>query len=141
MARLVVFAAMAAMLVVALAIPEAFGADALLFALAFAVVRAAQIGLYAYGSADVSMRTAVVQLGGSTGLACSLLIAASAFDGTVQGLFWLAALAVDFGGPLVIDVGRWRVSPGHFAERHGLIVTSRSEGRSSRSGWGRPASR
>ena len=44
---------MAAMLVVALAIPGAFGEDALLFAIAYAVVRAAQIVLY--GSALVAL--------------------------------------------------------------------------------------
>ena len=44
-ARLVVFLAMAGMLVVALAIPGAFGEDALLFALAYAVVRGAHIVL------------------------------------------------------------------------------------------------
>src|SRR5215213_4946067 len=28
----------------------------------------------------------------------------------------------DVGGPLVIDPAGWRLVPGHFAERHGLIV-------------------
>src|SRR5688500_17480128 len=43
--RLAIFAAMAALLVVALCVPEAFGESGLLFACAYAVVRAAHIVL------------------------------------------------------------------------------------------------
>ena len=45
-ARLVVFVAMAAMVLVALAVPEAFDAHALLFALAYLVMRMAHLALY-----------------------------------------------------------------------------------------------
>src|SRR5215211_2422377 len=44
--RLAMFAAMAAMLIASLAVPGAFGADALVFACAYATVRAAHILLY-----------------------------------------------------------------------------------------------
>lgn len=54
-ARLVVFLAMAGMLAAALAIPGAFSDDALLFAVAYTVVRGVHIGLYAYGSPDRNM--------------------------------------------------------------------------------------
>ncbi len=121
-ARLVVFAAMAAMLVVALAIPGAFEDDALLFAAAYAVVRAAQIVLYAYGAADADMRHSVFTLARSSALSCALLLAAAGFDGAAQGALWVAALVVDFGGPALFGVEGWKVAPGHFAERHGLIV-------------------
>ena len=48
---------------------------------------------------------------------------ASAVDGRGRVGLWLAALAIDYLGPVVIGVGRgWRVAPEHFAERHGLIV-------------------
>jgi len=120
--RLVVFLAMAAMLVVALAIPGAFGDDALLFAVAYAVVRAAQIVLYADGSADAGMRHSVFTLARSSGIACVLLALAAAFDGAAQGALWALALLVDFGGPALFGVEGWKVAPGHFAERHGLIV-------------------
>ena len=35
---------------------------------------------------------------------------------------WAAALVFDMAGPLFIDTSGWRLVPGHFAERHGLIV-------------------
>src|SRR5215208_1902935 len=50
--RLVIFAAMAAMLIVALAVPRAFGGLALEFALAYAAVRYGQIGLFMIASRD-----------------------------------------------------------------------------------------
>ena len=58
----------------------------------------------------------------SAALSCSLIGVASGFDGAAQGAFWVAALLVDFGGPALSNMSGWRVSPGHFAERHGLIV-------------------
>jgi len=121
-ARLVVFLAMAGMLVVALAIPGAFSDDALLFAVAYAVVRGAHIALYAYGSPDRNMLRSVFLLARSATLSCALLLVAAALDGTTQGLLWLLALLVDFGGPALFGVEGWKVAPGHFAERHGLIV-------------------
>ena len=50
--RLIIFAAMAGMLIVALAVPDAFGGRGLEFALAYGVVRAAHIGLFMLASRD-----------------------------------------------------------------------------------------
>ena len=50
--RLVMFAAMAALLVMALCVPGAFGAQALEFAVAYAFVRIAHIALFALASRD-----------------------------------------------------------------------------------------
>ncbi len=121
-ARLVVFVAMAGMLVCALAIPGAFGDDALLFAIAYAVVRVAQLGLYAHGADDPHLKHSILTLARSTVISVGLLFAAAAFDGTGQGAFWAAALLVDFGGPALFGVAGWKVAPSHFAERHGLII-------------------
>src|SRR3712207_5619087 len=46
--RIVVFGAMASMLIASLAVPDVFGDDALLFACAYGVVRIAHLVLYAY---------------------------------------------------------------------------------------------
>ena len=44
-------------------------------------------------------------------------------EGRERIAVWLLALAIDYLGPVVIGVGRgWRVTPEHFAERHGLII-------------------
>ena len=121
--RLVMFAAMAAFLVVALCVPGAFNDEALLFACAYAIVRFSQIALFVLASRDdPGLRHAVWGLLGSTAIGVGLLVAASFADGTLQGALWALALALDMGGPLLIDPSGWRLEPGHFAERHGLIV-------------------
>jgi low temperature requirement protein LtrA len=121
--RLVIFAAMAAFLVVALCVPEAFDDSGLLFALAYAVVRAAHLALYALASAgDPMLRRSVTFLAASSAVAVGLLVGASFADRTLQGALWCTALALDLGGPYFLGVEGWRIVPAHFAERFGLIV-------------------
>lgn len=121
--RLVMFLAMAAFLVASLCVPEAFGSEALLFAIAYGVVRVAHILLFVLASRDdPGLRRATLGLAVSTAIGVGLLVLAAAADGWVQGGLWVLALALDMGGPLLIDASGWRLAPGHFAERHGLIV-------------------
>src|SRR5918996_2428156 len=121
--RLAIFAAMAALLVVALCVPGAFGESALLFACAYGVVRAAHIALFRLASRDDSpLHESVVGLGGSSALGVGLLVSASFTDGIPQGALWAVALLLDMGGPYLFGAEGWKLVPGHFAERHGLIV-------------------
>jgi low temperature requirement protein LtrA len=121
--RLVMFAAMAAALVAALCVPHVFDDTALLFACAYAVVRVAHIGLYMVASrGDGNLRHSVTALGLSTAVGVSLLVVASATDGALQVGLWALALVLDAAGPFFFGVEGWRLVPGHFAERHGLIV-------------------
>jgi low temperature requirement protein LtrA len=121
--RLVVIGAMAALLLVSLCVPEAFGSLALAFALIYGVVRTAHIGLFMLASPDDdSLRHSVLALAVSTVIAVALLAAASLFDGLAQGALWALALFLDMGGPYFFGSEGWKLVPGHFAERHGLIV-------------------
>jgi low temperature requirement protein LtrA len=121
--RGVIFAAMAGLLVVALCVPEAFGDLALAFALAYAVVRAAHIGLFLLASRDdPSLRRSVIGLAASTAVGVGLLLCASMVDGVAQGALWGLALALDMAGPYFIGAEGWKLVPAHFAERHGLIL-------------------
>jgi low temperature requirement protein LtrA len=121
--RLAIFGAMAALLVVALAVPEAFGGLALVFALAYGAVRVAHIGLFMLASPeDDSLRHSVLGLAVSTAIAVALLAAASLFDGLAQGALWALALFLDMAGPYFFGSEGWKLMPEHFAERHGLIV-------------------
>jgi low temperature requirement protein LtrA len=121
-ARLAVFGAMAAMLIVGLAAPGAFDDDALLFGGAYLAVRVLHIVLYALAADDEDIRGAVMRLAPTSIVAPGLILGAAALDGTAQGIVWLVALAVDYSGPLFGRGRGWRVFPAHFAERHGLIV-------------------
>jgi low temperature requirement protein LtrA len=121
--RLVIFGAMAALLIVSLAVPEAFGSLALTFALAYGAFRIAHIGLFMLASPDDdALRHSVLGLAASTALAVFLLIAASLFDGLAQGALWALALLLDMALPYFFGIEGWKLVPGHFAERHGLIV-------------------
>src|SRR4051812_47772055 len=121
--RFAIFAAMAAYLIAAIAIPQAFGGLGLEFALAYGAVRWAQVALLLVaGRDDPGLHHSSAGLAVSTTIGVSLLIGASFLDGLPQGALWLLALALDMGGPMFIDSSGWRLEPGHFAERHGLII-------------------
>jgi low temperature requirement protein LtrA len=121
--RLVMFGAIAALLLVSLCVPEAFGGLALAFALIYGVVRSAQIALFMLATPeDDALRHSILGLAASTAVAVALLAAASLFDGLAQGALWALALFLDMAGPYFFGSEGWKLVPGHFAERHGLIV-------------------
>lgn len=121
--RLAMFVAMAGLLVAALCVPGAFGREALLFACVYAVVRAAHIALFTIASReDARLRQSVIGLAGSTALGVGLLVAAAFAGGATQIGLWALALALDMLGPYLFGAEGWKLVPGHFAERHGLIV-------------------
>ncbi|MGW0759526.1 low temperature requirement protein A [Streptomyces sp. NPDC002814] len=122
---------MAVVLIVSLAVPEVYsdapgGVPApLLFVLCYGTVRV--LHLVTYWLSDpgdqalqrVLRRTALL----SVAPPFALLLLGTAFTGVPQILIWLAAVAVDYLAIFVTGKSGWRVSsPGHFAERHGLIV-------------------
>ena len=121
--RFTIFAAMAALLIVALCVPEAFEDLGLLFACAYAFVRIAHITLFVIiGRDDPAFRRSTIGLATGTTIGVSLLIGASFADGILQGALWALALALDVGEPFVFGSEGWRLEPGHFAERHALII-------------------
>jgi low temperature requirement protein LtrA len=121
--RLAVFAAIAAMLVVSLAVPGAFGSDGVTFGVAYFVVRAFHLLLYAIaGRGDRDLFRAVVRIVPAATLAPALLVVAGFLDGPGQLALWGAALAIDYPDVLLGHMRGWRVSPEHFVERFGLII-------------------
>jgi low temperature requirement protein LtrA len=120
--RLLILAVMGAFLIAALAVPEAFGDDALVFGIAYAAARWLHIFIFAEANEDVDARDAIRRLARTALPAPALLIGAAFLDGTAQVLVWVLALSVDFAGPYVFGVRGFRISPGHFAERFALIV-------------------
>jgi len=121
--RLAMLASMAAMLLVALAVPKAFDDDGVLFGVAYFAVRVLHVVLYGIGSKqDPDLFAALLRMAPSATLAPALIVGAGFLDGVAQGAIWTAALAIDYLGVLIGRGAGWRVSPAHFAERHGLIV-------------------
>ena len=121
--RLAIFAAMAALLIVALSIPDAFGDEALVFALAYGAVRGGHIALFVLASRDdPALRHSVWTLSASTALGVGLLVAGALIGGDGQIVLWVIALLLDMGGPYFFGSEGWKLVPGHFAERHWLII-------------------
>jgi low temperature requirement protein LtrA len=122
--RIAMFGSMAALLVAAIAVPNAFNNEGLVFAIAYGIARYAQIILlYIAGRDNRDLQhSVIVGLLFSTTIGVALLVIASQTDGATQGVLWAAALAIDMAGPLFFGVEGWMLVPGHFAERHGLIV-------------------
>jgi low temperature requirement protein LtrA len=122
--RLAMLASMAAMFGVALAVPGAFGDDAVLFGVAYLFVRLLHLVLSTIVVRDDPERLgALLRFAPTAILGPSLLVVAGFLEGNERIAVWLVALTIDYLGPVVIGVGRgWRVAPEHFAERHGLII-------------------
>lgn len=132
--RITMLVAMGTMFLTALAVPGAFGQlssvaggerdQALLFGVTYLAVRVMHVLLFVVigrdkpGVGDAARRLAPGLLTGA-GL---ILVAAFLPPGWPRGLLWLVAIVIDVGSPLVTGTSGWKVSPGHFAERHGLVV-------------------
>jgi low temperature requirement protein LtrA len=121
--RLVMFAVMAALLVVAYTIPEAFDDRALGFAIFYGVVRMGHLALFFLVSRDEpGLRRSILGFGVGTTIAIGLLVAAAFLSGWAQIVLWLLAILIDWGEPALFGGENWRLVPEHFSERHNLII-------------------
>src|SRR4051794_22163282 len=97
--------AMAALFLVALAIPEAWGDEdgglsaPLLFAAGLAVVRLTHLSVYVVAAAgDVGLRRQVVKTAVPVGVSAALLLVGALLGGPRQTALWAAAVVVDYSG-------------------------------------------
>ena len=122
--RLVMFAAMAAMLVLALATPGAFAGDGVLWGLGYLAVRLLHAALFALAAqGDRALARAVLSLVASLIPGAGLIILASAaFEGSTRDVLWIFAVVLDYGIVLGIGAEGWHVHAKHFAERFALVV-------------------
>ncbi len=118
--RAVVLAAMGSMLMVAVAVPQASGRDALAFAIGCFVVRALHLVLFAV--AGGANRAAILRLAPGNMAAAILLIIGVFVPSGIQVVLWGLAVLIDYGTPLITGVGGFTVHAGHFFERHGLFM-------------------
>jgi low temperature requirement protein LtrA len=129
-ARFAIFAAMAMMFLVSLTIPEAFTdfegglyAPIMFVGCYFAVRLLHLVAYFQAAKQDAALRRVVIQIVPGLLLDVAILAVAAYTTGLVQLGLWILALAFDYGGVYFSRAAGWRVaSPGHFAERFGLIV-------------------
>ena len=127
--RAALIAAMAAMFLVALAIPEAWEDEGgglrapVVLAGALAMVRLLHLAVYAVAAlGDLDLRRQLLRTAVPVSVAFTLLVVGAVIGGPTQTVLWALALVVDYGGIYASGTG-WRLpSPVHFAERHGLII-------------------
>jgi low temperature requirement protein LtrA len=128
--KLTILVAMSAMFLLALTIPEAFddGPGGLngpvVLALCYLLVRVCHFGMFLLiAREDAGLRAQLLRFAPSVVGSTIVLLAASAFEGWVQTALWVLALVVDYVGTALGGASGWRLpAPGHFSERHGLIV-------------------
>ena len=90
----VLLAASAAMFVAALAVPTAFGAHRLVFALAFLIVLLMFVGLFALvGRAEPDLLAAVLRMARTTVLGGALILAAAFVHSGLRPVLWAACAA------------------------------------------------
>jgi low temperature requirement protein LtrA len=123
--RLAMLASTGALVFVALAVPDAFEDDALLFGVAYLAVRLIHLVLLAMAARTEPGRGPALVRFAPTAIVGSSLYVVAAFVAPEMRMFvWLVALAITYVGPALLDVGSsgWQVAIEHFAERQGLIV-------------------
>jgi low temperature requirement protein LtrA len=128
--RAALFAVMAAMFLLALAIPQAFtdltgGHNGpVVVALCYFAFRGLHLVLFwIISRTDPGLRSQLIRWAPSVLGGTALLLVASRFTGGMQTALWALALLSDYGGTLLAGGSGWRLrAPGHFAERHGLII-------------------
>jgi low temperature requirement protein LtrA len=131
--RLLMIALMLATLLMAIAIPQAFGEHALLFVGSYVTIQVGRHTFLTFAAAEPGTieRERAGRILTWFVAAGVLWIAGALVDGPARVAFWLAALALDYGGPLVtfrvpglprVAPEAWSVGTEHFAERFGLFV-------------------
>jgi low temperature requirement protein LtrA len=110
-----------------LSIPRAFGSEATLFAVSYAIVRFLHLALYADASRKGSAKwSAIAGFALTVTIGMALLIAGAIAGGRLRIVLWVLAVAIDYAGPAWLTRerlrGLQRVAVAHFAERYSLFV-------------------
>ena len=117
--RLLLILGMAAFLVCALAVPQAFDGGGVAFGLGYLLVVLVHGGLYAEAYGPVVLWFAAPNV-----VAALSLVAAGFLDGPAAYALWAVPIVNQFVTPRVSARAstRLRVRPAHFVERHGLLL-------------------
>jgi low temperature requirement protein LtrA len=119
--RLLILVGMAGFLIVALAIPHAFGDSGVVFGLGYLVVTVVHTGMFLRTSEESALR-ALGRLGPFNAISALLLLLAGFTDGAVRWTLWSASFVLHWITPYFIPVSGFSIRSAHFVERHGLII-------------------
>jgi len=125
--RLTLLVASAFIIISGLALPQAFGAEGMLFAVTYSLVRFLHLALYAEASRrGRAAWSAIVGFTITVVVGMALLIVGAALHDGARIALWAVAVAIDYAGPAWLTRerlrGLQRVAVAHFAERYSLFV-------------------
>jgi low temperature requirement protein LtrA len=118
--RSLLLTGMAGFLVMALAIPEAFGEYGWLFGVSYLVVNVVHTALFL--SAGPHAVVAMRRLGPLNILSALLVLAGGLLPEPFRHLCWAAAVALQIVTPYLHRIEMHVLHAGHFVERHGLVI-------------------
>jgi low temperature requirement protein LtrA len=119
--QLLLLGGMAAFLVISLAIPTAFAGGGIAFGIGYLVVVLIHSGLFRRSQAGES-GLAILKVAPLNVFAALSILAGGIAGGTARGILWGIAVAVIILPSLRPPDPRFVIAPGHFVERHGLVV-------------------
>jgi low temperature requirement protein LtrA len=106
------------------AVTDAFApTGGLAFAVSLSIILAMGLLTMIFGlEADHAARRAIVRYSIPNYVAIALMVTGALFESQTRVGLWIAAMVVVVIGTIRAGGEEWLVRPGHFAERHGLIV-------------------
>jgi low temperature requirement protein LtrA len=119
--RTLLLTGMAGFLVIALAIPHAFGAGGWVFGVGYLVVNLVHSALFAHAEDQSSVR-AIRQLAPLNLVSAGFVLVGGFLPGAARYALWTGAVVVQIVTPYLHRLSWHRISAGHFVERHGLVV-------------------
>ena len=119
--RLLLIGGMAAFLVIALAVPNAYDGDGLGFALGYFVVVSLHTAMFVRGTSVSEMR-AILRIAPFSFVGVTLLIVGGALGGDWQWALWALTAVLLWLTPHFTSTEGFVVAVSHFVERHGLVV-------------------
>src|SRR5829696_5107106 len=128
--RLLLLGLMLVSLLMSVAIPQAFGEHALLFAGSYVAIQTGRHAFLTFAAADSGTleRERAGRILIYFCISGAFWIAGALAEGPLRYVLWCAAIAVDYGGPLTLfgipgmrrmEGANWSVGTEHFAERFG----------------------
>lgn len=121
--KLFLLATMGTTLLMATAVPDAFGGSSTQFGITFFVVRLLAGGLYWVASVQYpAQRRAFVTFFPLSQAGALMILIGSFLDGPWLWGFWIAGAALDLYSAVNAGKGTWVVDAAHFAERMGLFI-------------------
>jgi low temperature requirement protein LtrA len=121
--RVLFLVAAVASVPMAASVTTAFGDGGVAFGFSASVILAMALGTMIVGLSDEPViRAATIRYSIPNWVAIALMIGGGLVDDGLRVALWIAAIAVILVGTVRAGSDEWLVRPGHFSERHSLIV-------------------